>query len=336
MKIDGTLLTANPSEAAAAARQLEELGYSGGFSFEGPHDPFLPLCVAAENTERIELGTAIAVAFARNPMNLAQIAYDLQLQSQGRFILGLGSQIRPHIEKRFSATWSKPAARMREMVLAIHAIWRAWHEGEKLDFRGEFYTHTLMTPVFNPGPNPFGLPKIYLAGVGPVMTEVVGEVADGYLVHPFHTLEFLETVSRPALDRGLEKTGRGRNELTVSCQVILACGTTDEELERTKNAAKAQIAFYGSTPAYRPVLECIGLGELQNELNVMSKSGKWLEMTTKIDDALLEEIAIVGSPDEIATKIRNRYEKLADRVTLVCPVAPDPAQWAHVVHELSS
>ena len=334
MKIDGAILATNPRDAGPAARQLEQIGFDGGFTFEGPHDPFLPLAVAAEHTERLELATAIAVAFARNPMTLAYLGYDLQLHSRGRFILGLGSQIRPHIEKRFSSAWSRPAARMRELVLAIRAIWRAWQEGEKLDFRGDFYTHTLMTPLFNPGPNPHGLPRIFVAGVGPKMTEVVGEVADGFFLHPFHTPEFVRSVSLPALERGLASAGRAREGFEISCQLIVAAGSTEEGLERAKTTAKAQIAFYGSTPAYRPVLECHGRGELQTELNRLSKRGAWLEMAGLIDDELLERIAVVGSPEDIAPKLRARCEKFADRVSLIAPYALDPGNWASVVGEL--
>lgn len=334
MKIDGAILVTNPGDAGPAARQLEQIGFDGGFTLEGPHDPFLPLAVAAEHTERLELATAIAVAFARNPMTLAYLGYDLQLHSRGRFILGLGSQIRPHIEKRFSSPWSRPAARMRELVLAIRAIWGAWQEGEKLDFRGDFYTHTLMTPLFNPGPNPHGLPRIFVAGVGPKMTEVVGEVADGFFVHPFHTPEFVRSVSLPALERGLASAGRAREAFEISCQVIVAAGATEEELEGAKTTARAQIAFYGSTPAYRPVLECHGRGELQTELNRLSKRGAWLEMAGLIDDELLEKIVVVGSPQDIAPKLRARCEWFADRVSLFAPYTADPGNWARVVREL--
>jgi len=334
LKIDGAIMASSPGEAGPAARKLEAVGYDGGFTFEGPHDPFLPLAVAAEHTERLELATAIAIAFARNPMTLANLGYDLQLHSRGRFILGLGSQIRPHIEKRFSSTWSRPAARMRELVLAIRAIWQTWHEGEKLEFRGEFYTHTLMTPVFNPGPNPHGLPRIFVAGIGPRMTEVVGEVADGFFVHPFHTPEFVSSVTLPALERGLAKAGRARADFEISCQIIIAAGSTQEELEGAKNAARAQISFYGSTPAYRPVLECHGRGELQSELNRLSKAGRWLEMAGLIDEDLLGKIAVIGAPDEIAPKLRARCEKFADRVSLVAPLAPDPESWRDVVRQL--
>jgi len=334
MKVDGSLIVDDPASAGQRARQLEERGYDGAFTFEGRHDPFLPLCVAVGQTRRIELMTAVAIAFARNPMTLANLAYDLQLQSQGRFILGLGSQIRPHIEKRFSATWSHPAARMREFVLAIRAIWARWQDGEKLDFRGEFYTHTLMTPFFDPGPNPHGLPRIFMAGVGPRMTEVVGEVADGFLLHPFHSVDSLREVTLPALERGLARVGRTREQLEIACQVMIACGETDEELATARNGARTQISFYASTPAYRGVLECHGLGALQEELNVLSKRGEWLEMAARIPDDLIERIAIVGRRDEIAVQIRERYGDLAQRVSLVAPFSPDSSDWADVVAAL--
>ena len=317
MKVDGPLLVDDPAAAGPAAKRLEAAGYAGGFSFEGRHDPFLPLCVAAQQTERLELMPGIAIAFARNPMILANIAYDLQLLSKGRFILGLGTQIRPHIERRFSMPWSQPAARMRELVLAIRAIWDRWQNGTRLDFRGRFYQHTLMTPAFDPGPNPYGLPRIFCAGVGPQMTEVVGEVADGFFVHPFHTPESIRQVTLPALERGLAKSGRSREDFEISCQMILVTGRDEKELVASRNGARAQISFYGSTPAYRPVLECHGAGPLQDELNRLSKEGKWLEMAGLIDDDLLEKIAIVAPRDEIAARVRERCGSFAQRVSLV-------------------
>ena len=334
MKVDGALLVDDPADAGPLARRLETAGYDGAFSLEGRHDPFLPLGVAAQQTERLELSTAIAVAFARNPMILANLGYDLQLLSKGRFILGLGAQIRPHIEKRFAMNWSRPASRMREMVLAIRAIWDCWETGAKLDFRGEFYTHTLMTPVFNPGPNPFGPPRIFCAGVGARMTEVVGEVADGFLVHPFHTVEFLRHTTLPALEKGLARSGRERSDFEISCQVILATGESEEQLTEARNGARAQISFYGSTPAYRPVLDCHGRGELHGELNRLSKEGRWLEMAGLIDDELLEAIAVTGPRHEIAAKLRARCEGVADRVSLMAPLAPEEALWSDVVTAL--
>jgi probable F420-dependent oxidoreductase len=317
VKIDGAILVDDPADAGPLGRRLERDGYDGGFSFEGRHDPFLPLLAAALSTERLELATAIAVAFARNPMTLANLGYDLQLASRGRFILGLGTQIRPHVERRFSATWSRPAARMRELVLAIRAIWDAWQNRTKLDFRGEFYTHTLMTPFFDPGPNPHGPPRIFCAGVGPRMTEVVGEVADGFFVHPFHTAESLRQLTLPALERGMARGGRKREDFEISCQVIVAAGDTEQELAAAKAGARAQISFYGSTPAYRPVLECHGRGDLQEELNHLSKRGQWSEMSERVDEELLRSIAVVGRSEELADRLRARCAGFADRVSLV-------------------
>ena len=336
MKIDGSILVDDPADAGPRARALEAAGYDGGFSFEGRHDPFLPLTVAAQQTQRLELMTAIAIAFARNPMTLANLGYDLQLLSKGRFVLGLGTQIRPHIERRFSMAWSRPAARMRELVLAIRAIWDSWQHGAKLDFRGEFYTHTLMTPVFDPGPNPHGLPRIFCAGVGPRMTEAVGEVADGFFVHPFHSVGFLESTTLPALERGLASAGRGRDGFEIAVQVILATGRTEEEIEAARNGARAQISFYASTPAYRPVLDRLGRGELQTELNRLSKEGRWLEMAGRIDDELLEQIALCAPRDQVAARLAERYAGFADRISLVAPFAPADELWSDVVRTLDA
>ena len=328
MKVDRAILTQRLADAGAEARRLEDLGYDGAFTFEGPHDPFFPLVVAAQHTERLELATAVAIAFARSPMLLANIGHDLQELSKGRFILGLGSQIRPHIERRFSMPWSRPAARMRELVQAIRAIWRCWHEGEKLDFRGDFYTHTLMTPFFNPGPNPHGPPRIFVAGVGPRMTEVVGEVADGFFEHPFNTPESVRAMTLPALERGLARSGRSRKDLEISCQVMVVTGRNEEALEGARRAVRSQIAFYGSTPAYRGVLDCHGWGDLQTDLNRLSKRGRWEEMTELVDDEMLETIAVCGQPGEIGEKVRARYGAFADRVSLVAPYVADDSVWA--------
>lgn len=336
MKIDGSLLVENPADAGPMAQQLESQGFDGGFTYEGRHDPFFPLCVAAQQTQQLELITAIAIAFARNPMTLANTAYDLQLLSEGRFILGLGSQIRPHIEKRFSSVWSRPAARMRELILAIRAIWASWQEGAELDFEGEFYKHTLMTPVFNPGPNPYGLPKIFLAGFGPRMTEMAGEVADGFLMHPFHSMKHVREVSLPALERGRALAERKEESFEISCQVILAMGDTDEELEQAMNGARAQISFYASTPAYRGVLDCHGWGDLQQELNILSKTGSWLEMAGRVPDEVVEEVAIVGPCSAVAERIRERYGSFAHRVSPVAPFRPDPEAMAAIAADLRS
>ncbi len=323
MKIDAALMTSDFTQSGEAAAALEKRGFAAAWSFEGPHDPFFPLVLAAQQTERIELGTAIAVAFARNPMTCAHIAWDLQTLSRGRFILGLGTQIRPHIVKRFSQPWSKPAARMREFVLAMRAIFSCWEDGERLAFEGEFYTHTLMTPVFNPGVNPFGAPPLFVAGVGPKMVEVVGEVADGFFVHPFHSPEFLAADTLPALERGLATAGRKRENIQISCQTIVAIGNSDEQIQTARTKAKGQISFYGSTPAYRGVLDLHGYSDLQPELNRMSKEGKWLEMIGLIDDDLFDKIGVSGTPAEAGAKLRER-NAFADRSTLMLYNETDP------------
>ena len=325
MKIDGALAMEKLEESGPAARRLEALGFDGGFSFEGPHDPFLPLVDAARATERLELGTAIAVAFARNPMTCAQQANDLQLLSGGRFVLGLGTQIKPHIEKRFSMPWSSPAARMREFVLAIKAIFQSWETGERLDFRGEFYRHTLMTPFFDPGPNPHGFPPIYLAGVGPKMVEVCGEVADGFFVHPLHTPDYLRAVTLPALGKGESSAGRPAGSCQISCQTIVCLGSDDAQIESARQKARGQISFYGSTPAYRGVLDHHGYEDLQPKLNRMSKEGKWLEMMAEIEDALLDRIAVSGTPAEAAKQLRARNDFAARTMLVVYDEAGDGA-----------
>ncbi len=333
MKIDTMLSTPKLFDVPAAARRIEALGYDGTFTFEGPHEPFFPLLLAAEHTERIDLTTAIAVAFARNPMTLAQIAYDLQLASQGRMVLGLGTQIKPHITKRFSMPWSQPAARMREMVLAIRAIWASWHEGAPLDFRGDFYTHTLMTPMFSPGPSPFGLPRIVVAGVGPRMTEVAGEVADGFIVHPFSTPRFLADTTLPAIERGLDAAGRAgaRSDFEVSFPAMVAVGETDGDVEQAREAFKARLAFYGSTPAYKVVLDAHGWGDLQPELNRLTKTGDWATIPTLITDEVVDEFVTCGRIDEIGPRLIARYGPLVDRISLEPPAGVDDNRWRDVI-----
>jgi len=314
----------------------EQAGYDGIWSAETSHDPFFPLLLAAQATERVELGTGIAVAFARNPMNLAQIAYDLQSYSGGRFILGLGSQIKPHITRRFSMEWSHPAPRMREFILAMRAIWDCWNDGTKLDFRGDFYTHTLMTPFFDPGPNPHGSPKVFLAGVGELMTEVAGETCDGFLCHGFTTERYLREVTIPALERGLERSGRTLADLEVSGPMFVVTGTNEEEMAESAKGTRRQIAFYGSTPAYRAVLELHGWGDLQTELNVLSKQGEWAAMGDLVDDEMLRTFAVVAEPDQLAAGLRARYGDVVDRISFYAPYQTDPGTWLPVLEALKA
>src|SRR4051812_36031284 len=313
MKVDGGIGAVGRGGLAAigaAAKGQEDVGYDGIWSAETSHDPFYPLLIAAEHTEKIELGTGIAVAFARSPMTLAGTAWDLQGYSDGRFILGLGSQIKAHIEKRFSMPWSHPAARMRELVLAIRAIWATWQDGTPLRFEGEFYRHTLMTPFFTPARSSVGTARIFLAGVGERMTEVAGEVADGFLVHPFSTAAFLLEHTMPALERGLAASGRTRADIEIAWPVMVVTGETDADRQAAAGVTRGQLAFYGSTPAYRVVLDAHGWGDLHPELNRLSKEGRWDVMASLIDDDMLNTFAVVGAPDEIAPIISARYGKL--------------------------
>jgi probable F420-dependent oxidoreductase len=264
-------------------------------------------------------------------MNLAVLANDLQQLSKGRFILGLGSQIKPHITKRFSMPWSHPAPRMRELIMAMRAIWKTWETGEKLDFRGEFYTHTLMTPFFNPGQNPYGNPKVILAAVGELMTEVAGEAGDGLLAHGFTTERYLREVSLPALERGAAKSGKTRADLTVSYPGFIVTGANEAAMAVADKAVRQQIAFYGSTPAYRPVLELHGWGDLQPELNTLSKRGEWVKMGELIEDEVLDAFAIVCPLDEVATQVTARFGDIVDRFSFYTPYKMDPADWKGVV-----
>ena len=312
MKVDA-VITWQLDKAGAMARELEDMGYAGLKSIETAHDPFLPLLMAAQTTDRIDLMTGIAVAFARSPMTLANTAHDLNAAAKGRLTVGLGSQIRPHIMKRYSMPWSSPAARMREFIMALRAIWANWYEGVPLEFLGKFYTHTLMTPFFTPTNTEFGPPRVNLAAVGPLMTETAGEVADGLLVHGFTTEAYLREHTLPALERGFAKAGRSRDNFEIVYPVFSITGNNEEEMEQATVKMREQVAFYGSTPAYKGVLDSIGVGDLQPELNAMSKQGRWQEMGHLITDDVLDKFAVRGTPTELAQQIKSRYGDIIDR-----------------------
>jgi len=311
MKID-IICNGELATAADAGRSAEEGGYDAALFPEIAHDPFLPVALAAQATERVELITGIAVAFARNPMSVAVTANDLHRLSGGRFVLGLGSQIKPHITKRFSMPWSHPAARMREYVMALRAIWASWEDGTPLDFRGDFYTHTLMTPMFDQGPSEHGPPKVFVAAVGPAMTRVAGEVADGLMAHGFTTPAYFRDVTMAHLADGLAAAGRSRADVEVTVPLMMVVDGPGRE--KSLQATRMQLGFYGSTPAYRPVLEHHGWGDLGDELNRLSKAGDWVAMGEAIDDEVLETFAIVADRDDIAAAVRERFGGLVDRV----------------------
>jgi probable F420-dependent oxidoreductase len=340
MLIDAPLLTTDLTAVAAEARALEALGYDGTFTFEGPHDPFLPLAFAAEHTMRLAIATAVAIAPPRSPMQLAHTAHDLNVLAQGRFILGLGSQVKAHIEKRYGATWTRPLARMREHVLALRAIWRCWNENAPLDFRGELYRHTLMTPFFNPGPSPFGPPRVFLGGVGAAMTAVAGEVADGLYVHPMNSPTFIRATTLPALAAGLARSGRPRTVFTIACQALVVTGYDEAEYQHADTTTRMQLAFYASTPQYRVVLEAHGWGELQPELNRLAKEGQWLEMAERIDDSMLDAFAVrCERPADVPAALHARYGDLVDRLAVLCHANPHrahPEAWRDVVTAIRS
>jgi probable F420-dependent oxidoreductase len=315
MKVDG-MLGGGFDGVAEQARRLEADGYDGGVTAEMGHDPFFPLVLAAQATERLEVATGVAIAFARTPMTLAMIANDVQLAAKGRFSLGIGSQIKPHIERRFSMPWSHPAARMREFVLAMRAIWASWNGGTRLDFTGDFYTHTLMTPVFAPPPHEFGAPRVFLAAVGPRMTEVAGEVADGVITHGVSSARYLREVTLPALERVLERSGRTRADVDVTCPGFIAVADAEERIAKARAAMRRHLSYYASTPAYRPVLELHGWGDLQTELYACSKQGRWDAMAELVDDDVLDTCTIIATPDPVAAEVRARYGGLVDRITV--------------------
>lgn len=335
MYVDTTTGTFLP-DVPEAAKAAEAAGFDGLWTAETSHDPFLPHVLAAEHTETITLGTSIAVAFARNPMLLANIGYDLNAFSGGRFVLGLGSQIKPHITKRFSMEWSQPAARMREMIQAIRTIWDCWNDGTKLEFRGDFYTHTIMTPFFNPGPNPHGNARIMIAAVGPLMTKVAGEVCDGVLAHGFTTERYLKEVTIPALEEGMVAGGRARSDFEISYPAFVVTGRDEAEMAKAATGVRQQISFYGSTPAYRGVLDHHGWGELQTELNAMSKQGQWAEMADLIDDDMLNTFAVVAEPDRVAGELLRRFRGAVDRISFYAPYQVGEDFWTPVVEELQA
>ena len=329
MKLDAILPVSDLAAVPGAVRELEAAGLDGAWTAETGHDPFLPHAVAALATERIQLGTSIAVAFARSPMTTAYTAHDLQAAAHGRFILGLGSQIKAHITRRFSMPWGRPAAQMREYILALRAIWASWNEGQPLDFRGEYYSHTLMTAMFRPPPSPYGPPRVFLAAVGTAMTRVAGEVTDGLVVHGFTTERYLREVTLPALAAGIDRAGRKRSDVEVTCPGFVVLDDGTEAFAARLTATRRQIAFYGSTPAYRPVLELHGWGDLADRLHALSVTkdeARWAAMGELVDDDVLAAFAVVGRPAEAAAELKRRFGDVVDRVHVPMSSGLTPAE----------
>ncbi|GAA2334926.1 TIGR03617 family F420-dependent LLM class oxidoreductase [Dactylosporangium salmoneum] len=314
MKIDMGMIGASAAACGPVAAEAEAQGFDGVWASESVTDAFLQSQAALLSTREVTVGTAIAVAFARNPMSTAYLAWDLAAMSEGRFILGLGSQVQAHIERRFSMQWSAPAARMRDFLQALDAIFAAWRDGSRLDYQGPHYRHTLMTPVFTPHHHEYRIPKM-IAAVGAKMTELGGELCDGLLLHGMTTTAYLDGVTLPALGKGLAASGRSRADVDLYAPLFMVMGDTEEEIAEGTRKTREQIAFYASTPAYRAVLDSVGYGDLQGELQTMSRAGRWVEMGGLIDDRLLEHIALVGTPEDMPRLCRERYAGRLDRVS---------------------
>jgi len=330
VKIDAALAIQNLRDVPPAARAAEAIGFDAVWTSETQHEALLPLPLVAEHTQRIHFGTAIAVAFARSPMVLAYAAWDLAAQSNGRFILGLGTQVKAHIERRFGMTWDPPAPKLRETILALRAIWNCWQNDTALNFRGRFYKITLMTPFFNPGPIATPRIPIFIAGVNTRLCQLAGELADGFHVHPFHTAAYLRQVVLPAIEAGAAKTGRKRADVQISGTVFVINDETEREMVR------AQISFYASTPSYRPVLECHGWGETGERLSHLAARGKWNEMPSQITDEMLDAFAVTAAPTKLAGELIAKYAGLLDRMTLYKPFIPGENEkwWESLVQDL--
>ncbi|MFL5288893.1 MAG: TIGR03617 family F420-dependent LLM class oxidoreductase [Rhodopila sp.] len=316
MRVLTTLPQADLRTTAEAAKAAEAAGYDGLLTMENKHDPFLAHAIAAVNTDRIELGTSVAIAFPRSPMVVANASWDLQVASRGRFVLGIGPQIRPHNERRFSVPWTAPAPRLREYVQALRAIWTTWEKGEKLDFRGQHYTFTLMPPYFMPPSFGQRMVPITLAAVGEHSLRLAGEVADGVRLHGFCTRRYLEEQIIPKLREGMARTGRMRQHFEITGGGFVATGADEAATARMFEVVRGRVAFYGSTPGYWGVLELHGLGDLGRELNAMSKAGKWNEMPGIVPDDVVHLFAAVGTHREIAARIRERFGGLSDALNL--------------------
>ncbi|MCH9044881.1 MAG: TIGR03617 family F420-dependent LLM class oxidoreductase [SAR324 cluster bacterium] len=325
MKLDAQLGVHDLALVPAEARRMERLGFDALWTFETNHDPFLPLASAAMATERLQVGTNIAVAFARTPFAMAMVAWDLQRASGGRFLLGLGTQVRMHVERRFSAPWGRPAARVKEAIQCIRAIWETWQNGGKPDFQGEFYQFRLTTPFFDPGPIEHPRIPIYLAGVNPTLCRAAGEVADGFHVHPLHSVRYLREVVRPAIDEGAKTRGKSVADLELYAPVLVVTGRTPEETRAREQFVREQIAFYASTPNYRGVLDLHGWTALGEKLSQMVRAGEWDSLAAQVTDEMLDAFAVTAPPERLPGVLRQRYEGLLGRVSLYFPIPPsDP------------
>lgn len=331
MKLD-TGFMAPLRDVPRLAQAAEAIGFDALWSVETSHDPFFPLALAAEHTQRVKLGTAIAVAFPRSPMVLAQIAWDLQALSGGRFILGLGTQVKGHNERRFGVKWEHPGPKLREMIQMMRAIWDCWQNGTRPNFKGEFYTFTLMTPFFNPGPIEHPNVPVYIAGVNEYICQVAGELCDGFHIHPLHSLKYLKEVVFPNVEKGAARNGRQRHDVAMSTSAFVIVGSDADEIERGRALVRQQISFYASTRTYQGVLDAHGWGDACLRLNEKAAKGDWGGMAGEITDEMMEVFAVTGTYDDIVDKVKRKYDGVLDRIAFYLPFAPGPndGRWREI------
>jgi len=329
MKFDVSLLVHDLSQMPALARFADELGFDGIWTFETSHEPYLPLVLAAEHSERLSLGTSIAVAFPRSPTITAQIAWDLARYSKGRFILGLGTQVKGHNERRFGIKWERPVAKMRDYILAVRAVWESWQNQTRLDYRGEFYQLTLMTPFFSPAPHEYARIPIFVAGVNRGMCELAGELCEGFHVHPLHTTRYLQERILPSIESGLAKSARPRSAIELSSSIFVIPTDDAEQAAKYEAEVRQQIAFYASTPPYRPVFELEGWSDVADQLTALAARAEWSAMASLIDDDMIDRFALRATWAELPAQLRQKYSGLLDRVSYYFPLVPgeNEAQW---------
>jgi probable F420-dependent oxidoreductase len=322
MKFDASLLVHDLGHMPALARFADETGFDGIWTFETAHEPFLPLVLAAEHSRRLSVGTSIAVAFARSPAILAHISWDLARYSQGRFILGLGTQVKGHNERRFGVKWDKPVEKMREVILAVRSIWDCWQNRTRLNFQGEFFKLTLMTPFFSPEPHDYHRIPIFVAGVNRRMCQLAGELCEGFHAHPLHSARYLKEVVLPNIEQGLTSAGRERQAIELSSSIFVIPTDDPKEAAKYEAEVRQQISFYASTPAYRPVFDLEGWGSTADELKAMAARGRWNKMPSLITDEMLDRFALRGTWAELPEKVLRKYDGLLDRVSYYFPVVP--------------
>jgi probable F420-dependent oxidoreductase len=336
MKVDLYFPPSPPDGAVAAAHHAVEIGYDGFFTAETQYDPFLPLALASSAEPGLELGTAIAVAFPRSPMVMALTAWDLARMSRGKFMLGLGTQVRAHIVRRYSTMWDRPGPRLREYILALRSIWSSWQNSTPLSFKGEFYEFSLMTPFFDPGPIASPDVPIFIAGVGPYLSRLAGELCQGFHIHPFHTVRYLDEVVLPGIRKGAAASGRSVDDVVRATTVFVITGENDSEIEQAIEPVRQQISFYASTPSYAPVLEANGW-DFGSELTAMSKRGQWAEMAGLITDDVVQAVGVAAPLDQLGEAIKERYGDRVQRVgfyTIGSALAMDPDALREVIRQL--